>query len=185
MSPTKTEFMLHLSAHHPEMEFQAVADRCERAVQSAQPCPICNVEYSPRQLESHLGRHLQQLATFALPKEADETDDEEADMEDGESATASALGSFDSNPDQPKAVKPDLPSVSNEMCLSIFEKFIDSEKPGLRRIYPDSDSPPAKATEGELIIEQLIEDGWSVNTARELVIITLYDIIIFNGLTRL
>lgn len=166
------------------MQSEAVADRCERAVQSAQPCPICNVEYSPRQLESHLGRHLQQLAIFALPKETDDTDDEDEDEEDGGSATGSTLGSFDSNPDQTEPVRADLPWASRNLCLAIFEKFIDTEKPGLRAFYPDTDSLFAKVTDGVAIINRFVSEGCPMEIASDLVIMTLYDVVIFTGLTR-
>lgn len=274
--------MDHLSAIHPEIDpgkqSEAVFHRCERAIQSAQPCPMCNMEYLPRQLQSHLGRHMQQLAIFALPKKTDESDNEGAD-EDEEGTEDSILGSFESNPDQSDAIdlvgnlspfpeaepsvlvnigqsddtkegvddpdgerpltpgvdwnpapsshppsmdnpnhtvdtteitgeptrhtdsnledpspmstaesavvnepQPDSPTVSKEQCLSIFEDFIDNQKPGLRAVYKDSDSLAAHAAHGVVIIEKLVSEGCSVETARDLIVLTLYRILILTGL---
>lgn len=73
------------------------------------------------------------------------------------------------------------PPVSKEQCLSIFERFIDNQKPGLRALYKDSVSLTVQATEGVAIIEQLVRDGCSVETASDLVLLTLYRIAILTG----
>lgn len=272
--------MHHLRVTHPSIDpgkqSDAVVDRCERAIQSGQPCPICNVEFMPRQLQSHLGRHMQQLAIFALPKSADGTVNEGGDG-DEESTEHSVLGSFESNPEQgdashlhrslpplpeaeflapanfsmrddtkegiddypdsergfiryinlnttsvnmdnanqtvdttetsaeharhpdgntedplpvpsaetaePNGSHPYSPPVSKEQCLSIFQRFIDNQKPGLRALYKDSDSLAVQATQGVAIIEQLVRDGCSVARANDLVLLTLYRIVIFTGLS--
>lgn len=279
--PTRAEFKDHLSASHTGIcgaELEVVVERCERAIQSAQPCPICNGLFFPRQLQSHLGRHLQQLAIFALPI-PEESDDEGEDECEG-SETESVLGSFHSNPDQspvvtdtlengsqsiekeiPASVKgtqsyevddsrnsqSDLPSISDptapsssiphgldsdhwppdrtevpsprpsghqeintadiqpvpsaksgetggaehnpplvtkEQCLAIFERFIDTEKPGIRKFYPNQDSLAVKATEGIAIIDRFVREGCSVGGATDLVLLTLYDVVLLTGFTR-
>lgn len=75
--PTKALFESHLRQNHPDLfteaHLQAVVDRCERAIDSEQACPLCEEECFPGQLQSHLARHMQQLALFTLPKASEET----------------------------------------------------------------------------------------------------------------
>lgn len=281
--------MHHLSERHheidPGMQSEIMADRCERAIQSAQPCPMCKVEYSPRDMKSHLGRHMQQLAIFALPKKTEDTDDEDGNTKD------SVLGSFNSNPDRtgsygPPGTVPDavndtlddhsdlavekmsdlaktketddikgenfnrdnhrsisgpaahpssiapalhnrdepvdtmeedttagltthkhttteklLPSSSanaveaerpksytplnalvlEKECLSIFQGFIGT-KSGLRELYRNKKALAAQARAAVAMIDQLCRDGSSVEIARDLVLLRLYDIAIFIGI---
>lgn len=282
--------MHHLSERHreidPGMQSEIMADRCERAIQSAQPCPICKVDYSPRDMKSHLGRHMQQLAIFALPKKTEDTDDEDADEE---RTKDSILGSFNSNPDstnnygplgtvpgavddnvhnhsdltveqisalgktesddikredidrdnhssisgpaahlssippashnrhepvdtmeedttaglmrhkhtttekplpssganaveaeRPKSYTPLSAPVLEEECLSIFQGFI-STKSGLRELYRNKKALAAQARAAVAMIDQLCRDGSSMEIARDLVLVRLYDIAIFIG----
>jgi len=45
-----------------------MVNRCERPIQSAQKCPLCAEELLPNRLQRHLGKHLQQVALFVLPR---------------------------------------------------------------------------------------------------------------------
>lgn len=63
----------------PTTAIDSVVGRCDRAIGSAQACPLCVGEYLPQMLKSHLARHMQQLALFALPR----TDEEDVDRESG------------------------------------------------------------------------------------------------------
>lgn len=106
--PFKTRKLLigHLTQAHPEVgaeiPVEVLADRCERVVDHVEPCPLCGGEYLPRQLQTHMGRHMQQLALFVLPNMCDvgESDGEEDSDDRGERTLSSILGSFHRNPDR-------------------------------------------------------------------------------------
>lgn len=75
--PTKARLREHLRHSHSDIftetqptAIDRVVDRCERAIDSVQPCPLCVGKYTPQKLQSHLARHMQQLALFALPRTA-------------------------------------------------------------------------------------------------------------------
>ena len=73
--PTSFKLTHHLTEKHPALvvkgqDVSALVDNCERALSGPQKCPLCTVqlEYTVHQLRSHLGRHMQQLALFTLPR---------------------------------------------------------------------------------------------------------------------
>ncbi|KAA8894845.1 hypothetical protein FN846DRAFT_785837, partial [Sphaerosporella brunnea] len=82
---SKEEFQQHLPSLHPgefdPAQIHVLADRAERAIEPEQPCLLCGKAYSPRYLQNHLGRHLQQLALFVLPG-SEEGDGSENDLEE-------------------------------------------------------------------------------------------------------
>jgi len=111
---TSSGFTHHLKEIHraflrDERDVSALVGGCERAMSGPQQCPLCvgRSEHASQQLRSHLGRHMQQLALFTLPRleigeenlpsEAGligrESSDEEAEEE------VSGL-EFDSNPSE-------------------------------------------------------------------------------------
>ena len=73
--PTSSSFIRHLKEIHPalsveEQDVPMLADNCERALNTPQQCPLCSTpsEHTGPRLRSHLGRHMQQLALFTLPR---------------------------------------------------------------------------------------------------------------------
>ncbi|KAI5816521.1 hypothetical protein BZA77DRAFT_353753 [Pyronema omphalodes] len=95
-------FKNHITKRHRHVlgiESMAVlVDRSERVVELSQPCPLCPEILTPKRLQSHLGKHMQQIALFVLPgslQEDEEDDDDNVeetkdedidDADDGESA---------------------------------------------------------------------------------------------------
>jgi len=83
---TTSNFTRHLKGIHPallggERDVSALVNGCERATSEPQQCPLCvgQSEHSAQQLRSHLGRHMQQLALFSLPR-LEIGEDEEEDL---------------------------------------------------------------------------------------------------------
>lgn len=77
---TRSEIITHLRTIHGSLftkkQLPIIADRCERANTSDQPCPLCDVPaLPPARLRSHIARHLQQLALFVLPRGGEVVDD--------------------------------------------------------------------------------------------------------------
>ena len=68
----KAPFQEHIREKHSELgmggNFEAVINRCERAVVSGIVCPLCGIDLTFQTLEKHLGLHLQEIALFALPR---------------------------------------------------------------------------------------------------------------------
>ncbi|RPB16180.1 hypothetical protein P167DRAFT_353330 [Morchella conica CCBAS932] len=128
----KTIFENHLRQSHPklftEAQMPAMAERCERAIDLEQICPLCGENHTSHRLKSHLARHMQQLALFTLPKTVEETDGH------GESLGAQASRSdeegmeddlneveldFDSDPSQGSA--DNILDAGNEITEEIAE----------------------------------------------------------------
>ncbi|CCX16801.1 Similar to Nephrocystin-3; acc. no. Q7Z494, partial [Pyronema omphalodes CBS 100304] len=57
-------------------------DQGERAAESPQICPICGETPSAKTFQRHLGRHMEQIALFILPRSGEE--DDEGEKEDDE-----------------------------------------------------------------------------------------------------
>ncbi|KAF8539037.1 hypothetical protein BDD12DRAFT_839772 [Trichophaea hybrida] len=72
----------HVQCNHRNMfmseQLQVVIDRGERSIDSKQPCPLCSEDHLPRRLQSHLGRHLQQIALFVLPGSSEDFESDSA-----------------------------------------------------------------------------------------------------------
>ncbi|KAF8244040.1 hypothetical protein K440DRAFT_663731 [Wilcoxina mikolae CBS 423.85] len=72
----------HIQSNHRGMfvpeQLQVVIDRVERSIDSKQPCPLCGEDHLPRRLQSHLGRHLQQIALFVLPGSSEDFESDSA-----------------------------------------------------------------------------------------------------------
>ena len=49
-----------------------MTERCIRLIESNQRCPFCGEEQEPSRLQSHLARHMQQIALFVVPPPQDE-----------------------------------------------------------------------------------------------------------------
>jgi ankyrin repeat protein len=66
-------------------EMNVLVDRGARSIESNQQCPLCQDKHFPRQLRSHLGRHLEQIALFILPgssEQENEDSDQSPDSDD-------------------------------------------------------------------------------------------------------
>jgi ankyrin repeat protein len=61
-------------------------DQGERAIETDQPCPLCEGKYPPKRLQRHLGKQLEQIALFVIPgsMEDEDNDEEEYDKEDAD-----------------------------------------------------------------------------------------------------
>ncbi|KAF8243706.1 hypothetical protein K440DRAFT_589332 [Wilcoxina mikolae CBS 423.85] len=103
--PSRTNFQDHLRETHPELP-RNVVERCERPIESKQQCSFCGQELMPSRLRSHLARHMQQIALFAIgpPQEEAISDTNSKGAQPGESEGDSQESSkknsldFDSNP---------------------------------------------------------------------------------------
>ncbi|KAF8418438.1 hypothetical protein EV426DRAFT_707586 [Tirmania nivea] len=87
---TSSNFIHHLKEIHPalgnEQDIPALIENCGRVVRTPQQCPLCTVqsEHTAEGLRSHLGRHMQQLALFTLPRlEVDDNGGEDVPSEAG------------------------------------------------------------------------------------------------------
>ncbi|KAI5791092.1 hypothetical protein EDC01DRAFT_616360, partial [Geopyxis carbonaria] len=81
--PSSIKFQKHLGAKHSKVleksDYQTFTKSCERAipVDSLCPCVFCESKFPLLRLRSHLARHLQQIALFALPNLTQDEDEEE------------------------------------------------------------------------------------------------------------
>jgi len=102
---TATECRDHIQSAHfsaiPDSQLDAIVDLSTKPLQVEDGilCPLCNQQLSSfRQYQSHVGRHQEQLALFALPSvsEADAAEDLESndDSRDGEDES---IGNNESN----------------------------------------------------------------------------------------
>ncbi|KAF8418442.1 hypothetical protein EV426DRAFT_707592 [Tirmania nivea] len=87
---TSSNFSHHIKKFHPALsdvhDISALVENCERVVSTPQQCPLCTVqsEHTTKGLRSHLGRHMQQLALFTLPRlEVDDNGGEDVPSEAG------------------------------------------------------------------------------------------------------
>jgi ankyrin repeat protein len=95
--PSSDTFREHLFKKHkhlisdPKEQLEVLLARGARAMEGKQKCPLCQEEYVPKQLRSHLGRHLEQIALFILPEASEENEDSgsDHDSDDGNISTAS------------------------------------------------------------------------------------------------
>lgn len=88
--PFASELRRHLSVHHmpgvPEEQLNAATTLGEKpaANDTATACPVClHTVVGSKQYIKHVGRHLEQLALFALPsiEAEDDSDEDEVDVE--------------------------------------------------------------------------------------------------------
>jgi hypothetical protein len=80
--PSREKFRDHLTKKQKNLisdsknrKLDVMMDRGARAIEEKQKCPLCQDQYTPKQLRSHLGRHLEQIALFILPQSSEENDD--------------------------------------------------------------------------------------------------------------
>ncbi|KAF8457010.1 hypothetical protein BGX38DRAFT_1139725 [Terfezia claveryi] len=114
---TSSNFTRHLKESHPallvgDQDVSTLAANCERPLSTPQQCPLCTIqsEHTAHRLRSHLGRHMQQLALFTLPRlEIDDNEGNDIQSEagligressdEGDEEEMSDL-EFDSNPSE-------------------------------------------------------------------------------------
>lgn len=85
----------------------------------------------------------------------------------------------DSEEDHPTSTAP--PTITHQECLEHLQGFVKGEKVGLSTFY-DDDALVAKATLGTAMITKLLADGCSKRVAKDLAVLTLYDIVMLIGL---
>lgn len=132
----------------------------------------------------------------SIPKGADDTLDGHKEMINMTEAIATVLASDDgTNTDAPQPeqgeetgeinqIPADSSSAtagSHEDCLAIFKRLIADEQPGLTSYYADRNALNAKAISGAAMIARLVKSGCTMENARELVILILYNIVILIG----
>ena len=93
----KALFQEHISVRHPELgtkgHFEAVIQRCERAIITDIVCPLCGINSTLQTLEKHLGLHLQEVALFTLPHLGEGSSDTKSDELDSSSKSAGGYSS--------------------------------------------------------------------------------------------
>ncbi|KAI5816525.1 hypothetical protein BZA77DRAFT_353761 [Pyronema omphalodes] len=108
VSSSSQAFKDHITKRHRHLlDIESIAvmvDRSERVVESSQPCPLCPETLTPKRLQRHLGKHMQQIALFVLPgslqedeedddDNVEETKEEDIDDEDDNGSAESDNGS--------------------------------------------------------------------------------------------
>jgi hypothetical protein len=104
---SRQRFQEHLENTHSTLfvpaQIQIVIDRCGRPAALKQECPLCGEKHFPRLLRSHLGGHMQQIATFVAKVPDNDADGESesfeapSNMSNGEDQASNSLD-FESNP---------------------------------------------------------------------------------------
>lgn len=79
-------------------------------------------------------------------------------------------------------LSPRYSTITEQECLSHFQNFIEKEKPGLTVFY-DGDALYKRAIVGTEMSNQLCSRGWPMETAKNLAVLTLYDVALFIGLS--
>jgi uncharacterized C2H2 Zn-finger protein len=93
--PSNDTFREHLFKKHKHLisdnkeQLEVLITRGARAMEGKQKCPLGQEKYAPKQLRSHLGRHLEQIALFILPDASEENEDAgtDHDSDDGDIST--------------------------------------------------------------------------------------------------
>lgn len=75
-----------------------------------------------------------------------------------------------------------LRTITHQECLEHFRGFIRNGKPGLGVFYDDA-ALTERATIGTSMIEELLADGCGKQIAKDLALLTLYDMAILIGLS--
>ena len=113
---SKSLFVQHVQTRHPDAsakQAEVLTQRAEGAIESEQSCPLCDKACIPSQLQSHLGRHMQQIALFILPGACD--DDAE---------TVSLPDSSESDPD--------------DKNLELYQRALDGYEKTLGNDHPNT-----------------------------------------------
>lgn len=166
---TRSQLREHLWVAHPNivtgaqpLAIDRVVDRCERAIDSVQACPLCVGEYTSQRLRGHLARHMQQLALFALPR-MDGLD------EDGESVGAQASipdeeeteDSLEGSDGQDQLLKPEFDLLPEPDPEGVDDAFDTDEIPDIQdETLGDMMAfhTPVIEKEKEVVAEHVIEE---------------------------
>lgn len=139
--PAADVFRQHLtgrkykSSKFTEDQLCCTTERGNRLVKSRQKCPLCDEKHKPRQLRSHLGRYMEQIASFVLPGESEEdvgVDDMDHDSDD-DGDTADAIGG-----EQKKSI------TAMQRARFLAENFVKTEG-GVNAYDTDGYTPLHKA----------------------------------------
>lgn len=76
---------------------------------------------------------------------------------------------------------PRRPTITKAHCLQYLRYFIDKEKPGLLVFYDDN-ALETRAAKAEMMVNKLVEMGYSMELALDLTLLTLYDLVLLIGL---
>ncbi|KAI5810619.1 hypothetical protein BZA77DRAFT_347632 [Pyronema omphalodes] len=152
VSSSSQDFKDHITKRHRHLlgieSMAMLVDRSERVVESSQPCPLCSEILTPKRLQSHLGKHMQQIALFVLPgslqeeeedddDNVEETKDEDVDDDDNYGSEGSDNGSdarwskVEDNGGESPGLLSDSKSDSTEPETVVSEKdFFEAVKSG-------------------------------------------------------
>ena len=117
---------------HPELvtegHFEAIISRYERenwAIFTDIVCPLCGIEFTLETLERHLGRHLQEIALFALPYYGGGSSESKSKVLRYSSESVSDLSSveFDSESEHLVGDQPIFPPITTEeiRCICSYQ----------------------------------------------------------------
>ncbi|KAI5816702.1 hypothetical protein BZA77DRAFT_311673 [Pyronema omphalodes] len=133
-------FRVHLKSNHaeiishdqdPDQQLDIYIDRAERPIQSEQPCPLCDKKLNPRQLQSHLGRHMQQISLFSLPGVSEENGYTKSESNSDQDTTEDESSSEDSdsalNQNKKRAKFPQIANVFGQIHACLQDSFAKME----------------------------------------------------------
>ncbi|KAI5816743.1 acyl transferase/acyl hydrolase/lysophospholipase [Pyronema omphalodes] len=102
-----------------EEQLEVLTDRGARAIEGIENCPLCQEKHAPKQLRSHLGRHLEEISLFVRPDSLEDTEDSDfEDNEDGDSDDDANYYSDDDYSNYEESVA-DLHQGENEYLESV------------------------------------------------------------------
>jgi hypothetical protein len=76
------------------------------------------------------------------------------------------------------------PTTTDEECISFFKDYLETERKSLKTFYKDEDIPKL-GEKAKTMFGALIELGCKKETAQQLTLLTLYDIVMLIGLNPL
>lgn len=122
----KRDFRSHLNTCHADFsqlnddQKKQIITSCEGPlpVNTKQTCPICFKDYRTRHLEKHLGRHMEQLALWVLPRDENEDEGSGTDYDDNSTDTESTQSDGHS-PSVDEIANDLLGKIALSVCSSI------------------------------------------------------------------
>lgn len=133
----KKGFIKHMEHEHGESTTQAqllsVLALCERPLETTQSsCPLCHSEdakdLTPKRLEKHLGRHMETLAMFALPRNYEKHDNKSVASDLAAGTSTSTTSSSSSHPSS-KGAEAESVGYSYKESVDSIEAYLDYDAP--------------------------------------------------------
>ncbi|KAI5810634.1 hypothetical protein BZA77DRAFT_347640 [Pyronema omphalodes] len=181
VSSSSQAFKNHITKRHRHLlDIESIAvlvDRSERVVESSQPCPLCPETHTPKRLQRHLGKHMQQIALFVLPgslqedeedddDNVEETKDEDIDNEDDGESAESDNGSEErgSKVEDDGGGSPDL--LSDSKRDSAVSETVVSEEQSFKAVKSgDTEKVKAALKQGHFDVNAIDNDSPNKRTA--------------------